>query len=514
MKPNIILIVTDQHRLDTFHYYNKNAPCQTPALDALAEESCCFTNAYTTSPICTPARSSLHTGLYPSTTGLCTNIYQAGSTTHELADKPYLLSRRLGAQDYRCGYTGKWHLGLGKDKNASFEGQLLIQRMEQGFMAGDAYLNYGTLPTDIGFVGDDFPGHGDGGGKTPQFLYYLKNNGLTQIIENRYGGERPGDHSRGGIIVSGEETTVEYYLGKRAREITESIKGKPFFMAVNFWGPHEPYYVTQEDYSCYATMQFPPSPGFQCGGTVENRLHCAVQRPEMDWSFFQNNLRHYYAAITGIDRQIGRYIDYLKQTGLYDQSYIIVTADHGDSQGCHNGLENKSYHMYDETTKIPLMVKLPKGSSQMVTDQLANTCDIYATILDLSGDHDSYNHGISLTPCLNGEKQTVRTATVVENLGAFPIIATQRMYRSDQWKYIFNCAGQDELYDLLSDSCELHNLIAVPQYAGQLQALREGLATYMENIGDRLAPFFCKMNHLGRWQLTKQTTESPSEKEN
>lgn len=502
MKPNIILIVTDQHRADTFHYCNSQSPCITPNLDALAGESLCFDNAYTTAPICTPARASLHTGLNPSVTGLCSNIYQPGCTTHELADRPWLLSRRLQANDYRCGYTGKWHLGMGKDKSASAEGRKLLKRMQKFDMCADAYLQYGTLPTDVGFTGDDFPGHGDGGNETPQFQAYLKENGLQQTIEGKYGAERPGDHSRGGTITTGEKTTIEYFLSQRAREITEELKGQdaPFFLALNFWGPHEPYYVTQEDLALYEGLEIPPWPGFEQGKKPVNRLQTVVQRPEKDWSFFANNLRHYYAAITNIDRQIGRYLDYLRQEGLYDNSYIIVTADHGDSQGCHSGLENKTYHMYEETTRIPLLIKPPKGIPQKTVHYLANTCDVYATILDIAGEPAcNSQHGISFLPYLQGETQPLRTETVTESVGAFPMLASQRMYRTGEYKYVFNCAGDDELYRLTSDPQEQDNLAGKEEYADVLQQMRDGLAAYMYRIQDPLAPFYCKMNRLERW---------------
>lgn len=74
-KPNIFLIMTDQHRADTMPYMRARAVPETPALAALARSSVCFPQAYTTCPVCTPARSSLYTGLYPSRTGMCTNIY-------------------------------------------------------------------------------------------------------------------------------------------------------------------------------------------------------------------------------------------------------------------------------------------------------------------------------------------------------------------------------------------------------------------------------------------------------
>lgn len=506
MGHNVILIMTDQHRLDTMHYMNPAAPCRTPALDALAADSLCFSNAYTNAPVCTPARSALYTGLYPSVTGMCTNIYQHGCSTHELADAPFLLSRRLNAAGFHCGYTGKWHLGIGKDKSASPEGRELLERRKAGYMGAEAYLDRGTLPTDVGFIGDDFPGHGNGGHGTQLFQRYLRENGLTQTLTGVYRGCRPGDHSKGGVITSGEETTPEYFISLRARQIVNQLRelSGPFFLSLNFWGPHEPYYVTAEDYALYRDMDIPPWPSFTGGKEVENKLHRLVQRPEQDWSFFENNLRHYYAALTGIDRQIGRLLQYLKDSGIYDDSYIIFCADHGDSQGCHNGMENKSGHMYNETTRIPLMIKPPHGNRCAVTDQLASTVDIYATVLDIAGyKKGDWQAGHSLLPLLKDPGSAVRNYVVCECVSASPLIAMQRMYRSGAMKYIFNCGGADELYDLDADPYELRNLVNDPNYRSQLQELREGLAAAMYHHNDDAAPWYCKMNQLGQWQLEK-----------
>lgn len=500
MKNNVILIMTDQHRQDAMHYACPDAPCLTPNLDALAGESLCFTNAYTTAPVCTPARSSLYSGRFPSVTGMCANIYQPGCTTHEIADAPYLLSRRLIQSGYRCGYTGKWHLGMGKDKSASAEGRALLRRREKGYMAADAYLNYGTLPTDVGFIGDDFPGHGDGGNRTPQFLEYLRANGLEQTLADTYGGGRPGDHSRGGVITSGERTSIEYYIASRGREIADELADGPFFLSLNFWGPHEPYYALREDYELYRERSFAPWPSFTDSKRVENKLLTAVQRPEQPWSFFENNLRHYYACITNLDRQIGGFLEHLRQRGLYDDSYIIFCADHGDSQGCHNGMENKSGHLYDETAKIPMMIKPPKSAGQAVTAQLASLVDLYATVLDIAGEKpDGGTAGVSLLPLLSDPGAPVREDVVTECVGAFPIVSTQRMYRRGQHKYIFHCGGSDELYDLARDPHEMHNLIGDLDAQPLLCRMREGLAGAMYKNGDPAAPWFCKMNRLREW---------------
>ena len=237
---------------------------------------------------------------------------------------------------------------------------------------------------------------------------------------------------------------------------------------------------------------------------VENKLHRLVQRPEKDWDFFANNLRHYYAAITGIDRQTGRILQHLKDIGIYDDSYIIFCADHGDSQGCHNGMENKSGHMYDETTKIPLMIKPPKGMTHTVTKQLASTVDIYATVLSIAGCGGEFRQaGHSLLPLLRDPERAVRDYAVCECVSAFPLIGMQRMYRKGEMKYVFNCGGSDELYDLKNDPHEMTNLVDDPAWQDCLTGMMNGLASAMYHHGDDSAPWYCKMNHLGDWALTE-----------
>ena len=111
-QPNILFILTDQQRKDTLSTYG-DLVSQTPHLDQLSEESVVFENAYTTCPICTPARATIQTGLYPIHHGMITNSYNYGNMVQELADTGTLLSRRLEKIGYTPGYTGKWHLGSG-----------------------------------------------------------------------------------------------------------------------------------------------------------------------------------------------------------------------------------------------------------------------------------------------------------------------------------------------------------------------------------------------------------------
>jgi choline-sulfatase len=142
--PNILWIGVDQMRADSL----SSSICQTPHLDQLVRESVNFTHAYSPSSLCTPARGSMFTGLYAFNHGMGTNCDMYHALAKELPDPTQLLHTRLQERGYRCGYTGKWHVGtkLG--------------------------------PVDYGFEGQNIPGYGDLR-KEPGFQQYLAENNLN-----------------------------------------------------------------------------------------------------------------------------------------------------------------------------------------------------------------------------------------------------------------------------------------------------------------------------------------------
>lgn len=150
-KPNILFVLTDQQRVDTLRAYGGEV-CQTPNIDRLSEESVIFDNAYTSCPVCTPARASLQTGLFPHNHGMMNNATEPGCQFDELPESPKLLSRQLEKQNYQAGYTGKWHLGSGEGLKDS---------------------SYKSSPEGLGYEADNFPGHGLGGHDYPQYHKYL-----------------------------------------------------------------------------------------------------------------------------------------------------------------------------------------------------------------------------------------------------------------------------------------------------------------------------------------------------
>lgn len=507
-KKNIIFICTDQHRTDSLSVYKNDTICKTPVLDELAKESIVFDNAYTSCPVCTPARGSMQTGLYPSKTGMETNSFQPGCRTHEISDMPYLLNRRLESMGYRCGYTGKWHLGTGADKSASEEGRGMLEALDKGFMDVAPYRGHASLPTEIGYVGDDFPGHGGGGWCFPQFKEYLKENGLEVSIINQTTGKLPGDHSTVGEVVSPIESTIEYYLVERAKSIVEKLaeEEEPFYFQLNFWGPHEPFFAPTKYLDMYRNVTIPQNPTFTESPESSPRIYNLIRRPEVSWDFFQDTLRHYYACISHIDAQIGRFLSWLKEKGLYEDTMIIFGADHGDNQGCHGGLENKSYSMYDDTTKIPLFIKPAiKGYEGYHQKSFVGTCDIYATILREAGyipsDAYGYGDGRPLNGFVTDKEQLWSDEIMTEGMGAFSVIVTQRMFRKGKYKYIFNGADKDQFFDMEADPYEQNNLIDNPDYADDLYTVKNCCADWMKEHGDIIRDAFCKLNHLKEWEV-------------
>ncbi|MHC5268529.1 sulfatase-like hydrolase/transferase [Enterococcus sp. LJL98] len=483
-QPNILFILTDQQRKDTLSVYG-DVPCFTPNLDQLAEESAVFDEAYASCPICTPARASLQTGLYPMHHGMITNSYNYGNMVQELADTPELLSRRLLDAGYQAGFTGKWHLGSGVE---NVKADAYIQKFMGGIQFPEYELKNDAVPTTRGYVGDDFPGHGFGGHFYPQFQTYLKEKGrdfkIERVIKDFY------QQHQAGVITTGVESTIEHYLVERATEIIGDFqkKDQPWYFQLNFWGPHEPYFVPEEFLALYEEVEIPAWKNFHEQGSAKPRVHDVKRGNFREWSEIEPVVKHYLAGMTHIDAQIGRMLEYLKANDLYDDTVIIFSSDHGESLGIHDGLCDKAIFMYEETNSIPLFVKPAKGQTKEHIREFINTCDIYSTILDYAGvDRVTRERdGQSIRPLIEKEPIDWPDTVVTECSGIGSILFSQRMIRKGTWKYVFNCGDIDELYDLATDPYELDNKIDQLTYQKQQTEMRQALHDWMKQHQDNL----------------------------
>jgi arylsulfatase A-like enzyme len=469
--------------------------CKTPNLDKLAEDGLVFNNAYTTCPVCTPARASIQTGLYPFKHGMQTNIYTRGCMIHELPDSPQLLSRQLQKQGYQIGYTGKWHLGFGDGCEDDPE---YINHVNAAPVFRDIKVKKGSLPSDLGYYGDNFPGHGGGGESYNQYKEYLEQSSIKlekKVIYEKY----PVTEE----ILSGVESTIPYFLTQQAITHMEHLGqgDSPFFYMLNFWGPHEPYSVASEYVDMYRNINIPRWPTFKENQTKKPKIHNAHRWVDQcSWEQYETFLKYYYASVTSIDAEIGRLIDYLKTNNLYDDTVIIFSADHGESLGIHNGLTDKSFFMYEEICKIPLIIKGVDvlARRNQCEDRFISSCDFYSTVLEYAGVSKSKaeRDGLSLLPIINGENTKWRDCVVTESSGLDFVLFTQRMIRFKNMKYVFNCSDTDELYDLEKDPYELKNFIEDEEYNNILIKMRELLAQWMEDNNDGLIERYKRINMM------------------
>lgn len=478
-KPNIILIMCDQLKVDTLGCYG-NQVCKTPAIDSLAKDGVTFDQGYTTCPICSPARASIQNGLMPSRHGVTSNIYDVSSSVHELKDSPQLISRRL-ADDYSLGFIGKWHLGYGPRPEATQE--------EIGMFPENHVTEERSLPTLMGFEGHDFPGYGarwGSGGK--EYEAFLNARNLEYKCIDKTPECDSNRHCCWGEVTSPVESTMDYFLVERTKELINDFtkRDKPFCVQTHFWGPHASATPPTEFLEKYKDIDIPQSPNFTDPLIDKPRIHNMWRRKGEKWPFFAEFIRYYWAYMESIDAQIGRYLDFLKENNLYDDAWIIFTADHGDSQGCHAGLENKTVHLYEETARIPIIIKPPAGTGTngQRTQAPAGICDVYATIID-AADRDIISidcDGESLIPVVKDPNTDQwRDFVVCEGAGVYGINLTQRMIRKDNLKYVFNAADTDELYDLQTDPYELTNLANKPEHQDTLKTMQQKLSDWMKD---------------------------------
>lgn len=478
-QPNILLILTDQHRLSAVGCYG-DTPCRTPHIDRLAQEGVRFAQAYTTCPVCSPARASLITGLYPHRNGITTNIHEIGCSVQELADTPSLLPHRLRAAGYQLGYTGKWHLGSDATRNPTFDAP-----------------STPCLPRHLGFQGQSFPGHGDGGHRYPEYQDYLAAHGWQHALQPW--AEPYADAHRAGELVGPVESSVAYFLAEHTLSLLENFRHReePFFIWHNFWGPHSPQYAARPYVEMYRDVEIPPWPNYEwpartIPGPHQMKIH--PRHETLTWHNWATTIRYYYALTTMIDEQIGRIIRYLEQTKLLEKTVVIFAADHGETLGSHGGLTDKGWHHFEETHRIPLIIRLPDGRWRgAVYSELVSLVDLYPTILELAqapaSDHTS--HGLSLLPLLE-EDGPWREAVVTEFGGLGGHAFTQRTLRCGDLKYGYNAVCEDELYDLDRDPHETLNLIDHPHYRAALADLQAQLAAWMESTQDQALGLYRK----------------------
>ena len=443
MPPNIVLFMTDQLRRDALGCYG-NEICKTPNLDRLAAEGTQFDQAYTVSPVCSPSRASLMSGLYPHNHGVMINTHIAPAWCRGLSLDTPTFSSRLKAAGYVLDYAGKWHVhqDLGP-------GEFGFDRHRQGRAAR------GSVPGDESFI--EFPGgkfvvagtnpHPKEEGKTWQ----LTDVGLKMLRERADGDQ-------------------------------------PFFLRIDGVAPHFPNMVPEPYASMYDPESIPPWPNF--GETFEGkpsahlRKHREWHLEDKDWPWWQKVVAKYYGDVTLIDDCVSRVRDAITECGIEDNTIFLFSTDHGDATGSHKHFE-KSGTMYDEIFRIPLLAKVP-GAKHRQVSEFVRLMDLMPTFIEWGGGELPDNlDARSLAPLVDGATPAGWPDSVYcESHGEVWGYSTQRMVRTERWKYVYFPHDLDELYDLRADPAEMNNLIDNPDHADVLGEMKARLVGWNDATND------------------------------
>ncbi len=471
---HVLFITIDQWRADWLGA-NGNSFIKTPHLDKLAGDGVLFSRHYTASAPCGPSRATLLTGMYPTNHRSVRNGTPLDASLTNVA----LEVRKAGFDPTLFGYTDTSADPRGRDKNdpvfKSYEGVL------PGFTRGVVLSEHGgPWLADLKRKGYDVPG--------PGYDIYFPDPDY-KLEEGEHITKAPTRFS-----AAYSETT---WLTDRAIDFMTAGSGADFFCHLSYLRPHPPFIATPEYHDLYEAKDMDIPIQFGAPEVVAD-LH-PLMRYSLDRikqsTFFMSGegltkdlseedvkqIRATYSALVSeVDANVGRVVQTLKQAGLYDETMIVVTSDHGEQLGDHHLFGKLGF--YDQSFHIPLMIKPPKsfgGATGRVVDAFTESVDVTPTILDMLGlDIPMQCDGVSLLPWLQGETpETWRNAVHwlfdfrdLEKEGPETAFGLDHdecsllVYRDDSFKYVHFAAMPPLLFDLKNDPHETRNLAEEPDY--------------------------------------------------
>jgi arylsulfatase len=466
MRPNILLLMTDQQRWDSLGCYGQSA-IRTPHLDRLAAEGARFDACYTPNPICTPARASLMTGKHVLEHGV-TKLYDV------LAEDEVLFPARLRATGYSTALFGKLHVSSGVHEQAH-------RHPHDGF---DVY-EYCIEAS----VGMDSPYNG--------YVRWLQARDPGFLVELRA--------KRRGLKHIPAHLHFTHWAAEKTIEFIEAADGaQPFFCMMSVFDPHNPYDQYPPEYTARVNPEplrlvLPPAAGDESIYALQQERELSYLGPAA--GFTPDDIlamrAGYYAALAFLDDEVGRVLAALERKRLAENTLVIFVSDHGDSLGDH-GLFVKGVHLYDEAIRVPMLMRwparIPAGSVVTAPVQLH---DVAATVLAAAGISmpAAVTSARDLLPAAAGVTGSTHpyVCTVYRNTGIndakvyFSPPLNSTMLRDERHKLIVYHAIPEagtpvslQLFDVSADPKEQHNLAADPQSAAVLARLLAALVDWLQ----------------------------------
>ncbi len=471
-KRRVVFIMTDTQGANCVGCYDRRA-VGTPSIDRLAAGGTRFERAYTTSPVCSPARGAIFTGLYPHSNGVWGNEMAIGRDTLTLGE-------RLSAQGVHAAYVGKWHL------------------------AATDYFDTGRCPP----------------GWDARYWFDGRNH-LDSLPEEMRRWSRE-YHTPEEIRAAGytREKTFAGGVTDRAVEFLGSHGDEEFCLCVSYDEPHHPSIAPVPFCDLYADYRFEIGPGHADDLSDKPGHHRAWARHcrrESAGSFREQGqyvLQPYFACNTFADDEIGRVLAAVEAHA--PDALVIYTSDHGEMMWAHR-LNSKGPVMYEQITRIPLLIRGGGVCAGRTLREPVSHIDITPTILDY--------FGLEVPPILQGASLLGRVAcsgsddasasgsdgpastTIAESAGdsqpgndgalvflefgrhnvntdGYGGFQPIRCVVDGRYKLVVNLLDRDELYDLHTDPHEQSNRIDDPEASGDRDRLHAALIRWMNETHD------------------------------
>ncbi len=464
-KPNVLFIVCDD--LNTHVSPSGYDAVATPNLESLSREGMTFNRAFCQYPVCGPSRASLLSGLYPESTRVLDNKQDIRETRPGTVTIPQYFRE-----------NGYWTAGVGKVFH-----NLKADHGELAWSTPAQWFDNDELPVVTRARKTFEAAHGsiDAPGNRKAWKEIVKTAAGPLISQ-----DTPVGHGPSGL------TDEQHKDGKNARQIITWLKEqsygeKPFFIALGIQKPHVPFLAPQKYFDMYPQDEIafhrddpnlwnslPPSA--KSGRFKDFGFELGKEKPTLRREYMQA----YHACVSFLDAQIGLVLQELKNQGLWDNTIIVLTSDHGYHLGEHFMWGKVT--LFDIGAKVPFIVRAPGlTTAGSRSDTMVELLDVFPTLTELAGlEQPKELQGASLVPVLKdpsrqGDKAYAYSVVTRGNKLGYAI-------RNQKWRY-GKWPDGEELYDLIADPHERNNLANINTYEKRLVEFRDVLAKRQKEAG-------------------------------
>ncbi len=464
--PNILLITTDQQHHDYIGLKGTKG-LETPNLDRLAKNGILFDRAYCPSPLCTPTRLSLLTGLYPSIHG----GHSIGvSTEINTTTIPQILSE----SGYKTALFGKTHF-VARENEASHIAGIPKPQADFWRSFNGPYLGFDFVQTSSGHTIQCTP--------DMHYRVFLEDSGIDYKQYFPMGTEEYSVHTCGRWELP-EELHDTAWIGSLTEKFINNQKdtGSPWFCWTSFQDPHPPFVCPEPWFSSVNIDEIIPYEGIK-NGEFDDRpafyneimskqrswfddghgTPCCFHFPQWD-SQIKTAIQSVYGMINFIDYRIGKIVQTLNDTKQLDNTIIVFTSDHGDMMG-HHGLWGKGLPAYEDQQRVPLIISAPHLIKKPAFNYSPTSLiDLPITFLKLSGAKVPLGmQGKDLSPILKGKSDSVQDGVIIESQCTAKIY--QQTFITHEHKLVvYRDFDEGELYDLQKDPNQYRNLWHLPEF--------------------------------------------------